>query len=36
MNGLQPERYYKILIKTNIDGEILVIDDNNYFKVING
>jgi hypothetical protein len=36
MNGLEPERYYQILIKTNIDGETLVLDDNYYFKVING
>jgi hypothetical protein len=36
MNGLQPERYYKILIKTIIDGATLVLDDNNYFKVVNG
>jgi hypothetical protein len=36
MNGLQPERYYTILIKTNIDGETLIIDNDNYFKVING
>lgn len=36
MNGLEPERYYQILIKTNIGGETLVLDDNYYFKVING
>jgi hypothetical protein len=36
MNGLEPERYYKILIKTLINGETLVLDDNYYFKVING
>ena len=35
MNGLEPERYYQILIKTNIDGETLILDDNYYFKVIN-
>jgi hypothetical protein len=34
MNGLEPERYYKILIKTIIDGSTLVLDDNYYFKVI--
>ena len=34
MNGLEPERYYKILIKTIINGSILVFDDNYYFKVI--
>lgn len=36
MNGLEPERYYQILLKVNIDGETLVLDDNYYFKVING
>jgi hypothetical protein len=36
MNGLEPERYYSILIKTTINGTTLVFDDNYYFKVING
>jgi hypothetical protein len=36
MNGLQPERYYKILIKTIIGRDTLVLDDNYYFKIING
>ena len=36
MDGLEPERYYQILIKTNIDGETIILDDNYYFKVING
>ena len=36
MNGLEPERYYKVLIKTNIGGSTLILDDNYYFKVING
>jgi hypothetical protein len=34
MNGLEPERYYKILIKTTIAGTTLVLDDNYFFKVI--
>lgn len=35
MNGLQPERYYNILIKTIIGDNIIIIEDNeNYFKVI--
>jgi len=34
MNGLEPERYYKILIKTIINGDTVVFDDNYYFKVI--
>jgi hypothetical protein len=36
MNGLEPERYYSILIKTIINGNTLIFDDNYYFKVING
>ena len=36
MNGLEPERYYKILIKTEVNGNVIVKDDNYYFKVING
>ena len=36
MNGLEPERYYKILVKTTIDNSTLILDDNYYFKVING
>ena len=36
MNGLEPERYYKILIKTTINNSTIVYDDNYYFKVING
>lgn len=33
MDGLEPERYYKVVIKTIIDGSELVIDDDYYFKV---
>jgi hypothetical protein len=36
MNGLQPERYYTILIQTTIGGATQVIDSNFNFKVING
>ena len=36
MNGLEPERYYQILLKTKINGSTLILDDNYYFKVING
>lgn len=36
MNGLEPERYYSILIKTTISGSTYVFDDEYYFKVING
>lgn len=34
MDGLQPERYYRILIKTVLDGSTVVIDDKNIFKVV--
>lgn len=34
-NGLQPERYYQILIKTIINDETIIIDNkSNYFKLI--
>jgi hypothetical protein len=35
MNGLEPERFYKILVKTNLaTGEIVDIDNNNVFKLV--
>lgn len=34
MDGLQPERYYRILIKTTLDGSTTVIDNHNVFKVV--
>ena len=34
MTGLPQERYFKILIKTEIDGAVEVIDNNTYFKVV--
>jgi len=35
MNGLQPERYYKLLFKTVLsNGETVISDNNYYFKVI--
>jgi hypothetical protein len=36
MNGLEPERYYKILIKTVINGTTIIKDNNYYFKIVNG
>lgn len=36
MNGLEPERYYSILIQTEVDGNTVVLDENYYFKVVNG
>jgi hypothetical protein len=35
MNGLEPERYYKLLFKSIIpNGETIIFDENYYFKVI--
>lgn len=34
MDGLQPERYYRILVKTTLDGSTVVVDNQNIFKVI--
>ena len=34
MNGLQPERYYRILIKTTLDSSTTILSDTNIFKVI--
>lgn len=36
MNGLEPERYYQILIKSVIGGSTIIFNDNYYFKIING
>tara|TARA_Y100000389_G_scaffold179912_1_gene194375 strand:+ start:288 stop:1436 length:1149 start_codon:yes stop_codon:yes gene_type:complete len=36
MNGLEPERYYEILIQTTVNGNTIVKDDQYYFKVVNG
>ena len=34
MSGLYPERHYRILVKTNIDGNEVVIDSKDRFKVV--
>jgi len=34
MEGLQPERYYRLLIKTEIDGSTSIIDTDQVFKVV--
>ena len=34
MDGLQPERYYRVLIKTELDGSTVVVDNKNIFKVV--
>ena len=36
MNGLEPERYYTILIKTTVGGTTKVFDEDIMFKVVNG
>ena len=36
MNGLEPERYYTILIKTVLDGTTQVFNEDIMFKVVNG
>lgn len=33
MNSFQPERFYRLLIKTTINGSTLIIDNKNTFKV---
>lgn len=33
MNGLEPERYYRILIKTIVDGSKIILDDQYFFKI---
>ena len=35
MNGLEPQRNYKILIQTTIDGTTIVLDNYYTFKVVN-
>jgi hypothetical protein len=36
MSGLEPERYYTVLIKTTLDGTTQIYDEGIMFKVING
>jgi len=36
MKGLEPERYYQVLLKVPMGSQTLILDDNYYFKVING
>ena len=36
MNGLEPERYYQILVQTTVNGNTIVKDEEYYFKVVNG
>ncbi|MDA7492338.1 hypothetical protein N8445_00065 [bacterium] len=34
MDGLQPERYYRLMVKTEIDGSTMVVDTKEVFKVV--
>jgi len=36
MNGLEPERYYQVLVKVDAGGSTTIYNDEYYFKVING
>ena len=36
MNGLEPERYYTVLVQTSIGGTTKVFDEGIMFKVVNG
>jgi len=36
MNGLEPERYYKLLVSSSIAGANYIFDNKYYFKVVNG
>ena len=36
MKGLEPERYYQILLKVPLDNQVIILDDNYYFKIVNG
>jgi len=37
MNGLEPERYYQVLVKTEVDNQVIVYKDRSFqFKVKNG
>jgi len=34
MDALQPERYYRLLLKTTLNGSTVVLDNKNVFKVV--
>lgn len=34
MDSFQPNRYYRLLIKTTLDGSTVIIDNKNVFKVV--
>ncbi len=34
LTNLEPERYYRILISSSLDGSDVIIDDDNLFKVV--
>jgi hypothetical protein len=35
MNGFEPERYYKVLVKSVFNNQTYIYDDKLYFKVVN-
>ena len=35
MKGLEPERYYQLILKVPFDNQTIILDDNYYFKIIN-
>ncbi len=35
MQGLEPERYYQILLKVPIENEVIILDNDYYFKILN-
>jgi hypothetical protein len=34
LDGIQPERFYRLLVKTEVDGSDIVIDNDQIFKVV--
>lgn len=34
MDGLQPERYYRLLVKTEVEGSTMIVDTKEVFKVV--
>jgi hypothetical protein len=34
MDGLEPERYYRVLVKTDIGGSTVIVDEDQVFKVV--
>jgi len=34
MGGLEPERHYRVLIKTEIGGSTTIVDEGQVFKIV--